>query len=203
MKNLKDTILTLVFLVFICSCSSIGTRSFSLEMQPTVHLPKTFTSENILTTHMGMKSDDVLKMYGEPKNISQSVCGNEKNGGRWNCTTWEYGKSPYDNSSFTFSEKDGVLLVNSFDIERTESVLPETFTTENVMKLHQGISHRTVLDLFGPPRNVRQSVCGSATGKPWICTTWEYGNPPYANARFTFTLGENSMLLNDFNVERE
>lgn len=195
----KGSALSFALGFLVCSCSSLETMSSN----SVGHLPSTFTSENLLTTHIGMKSEEIQKMYGDPKNISKSVCGSKTAGGRWNCITWEYGKSPYDNATFTFAEKEGSVRLNSFDIERRESDLPETFTTENVMKVQQGMSHRKILDLFGPPRNVGQTVCGTATAKPWICTTWEYGNSPYANARFTFTLGENSMLLNDFKVERE
>ncbi len=95
------------------------------------------------------------------------------------------------------------MVINNFDIERSESTLPKSFTTENIMKLHQGMSHRQVFELFGAPRNISQSVCGGATGKPWICIAWEYGNSPYDNARFTFSFGKDSLILNDFKVERD
>ncbi len=118
----------------------------------------------------------------------------------YNMGVWKF---PYDNASFTFREKNNVLLLNSFDIERVESDLPKSFSTANVMKVKHGMSHNEVYKIFGPPRNVSQSVCGGATPQPWVCTKWEYGNSPYANANFTFSLGEKSMLLNDFKVKRD
>lgn len=186
------------------SCNSLQTGSdISLQAEANNSLPSTFSDVNILTTHIGMKSEDVLKRYGEPRNISQSICGGSTPGGSWTCTTWEYGKFPYAHAKFTFAEDKESLVINDFDIERSKESLPESFTTENIMKVKQGISHPEIFELFGAPRNVRQSTCGAGIGEPWICTTWEYGNPPYANARFTFSLGEDTMLLNDFKIERD
>ncbi len=34
-----------------------------------------------MITHIGMTSDEVLKLYGKPKSISQSVCGSAQVGG--------------------------------------------------------------------------------------------------------------------------
>ena len=83
------------------------------------------------------------------------------------------------------------------------STLPGTFTTEKVMKIHQGMSSDEIISMFGTPRNVSQSVCGSNTGSPWTCTTWEYGQFPYDRASFTFS-GDNpkSLKLNNFDIDR-
>jgi hypothetical protein len=45
------------------------------------------------------------------------------------------------------------------------------FSSENVLKVHQGMSSKKVLEMFGAPKNVSQSVCGGSVGKPWACTT--------------------------------
>lgn len=198
----QQTLVALFFGLFMSSCSTFEHEGAS-ESKTTSYLPKTFTSENLITTHIGMTSDEVIKRYGEPKDISQTVCGSEEVGGTWTCTTWKYGNPPYDNASFTFGEEGGALVINNFDIDRVESDLPKTFSTQNIMKVKQGMGRIEILQTFGYPRNVSQSICGSATKSPWVCTTWEYGNPPYANARFTFSLGEDSMLLNDFMVDRD
>lgn len=79
-------------------------------------LPSSFTTENIMKVHQGMSSNEILKLFGEPKNISSSVCGKPPN--QWNCTTWEYGKSPYGTASFTFSGEHGSYLLNNFRIDR-------------------------------------------------------------------------------------
>jgi hypothetical protein len=74
------------------------------------------------------------------------------------------------------------------------------FTTENVMKVHSGMGSNEILKMFGAPKNVSQSVCGAAVGKPWTCTTWEYGERSYDWASFTFAGHSGSLVLNDFNV---
>ena len=77
------------------------------------------------------------------------------------------------------------------------------FTTENIMKVHQGMSSNKILEMFGAPKNVSQSVCGASAGKPWTCTTWEYGEIPYAWASFTFSGDSGSLILNNFDVHRK
>jgi len=77
------------------------------------------------------------------------------------------------------------------------------FTTENVMKVHHGMSSNKILELFGAPKNVNQSVCGASVGKPWTCTTWEYGEIPYEWATFTFAGDGGSLTLNNFDVHRQ
>ena len=77
------------------------------------------------------------------------------------------------------------------------------FTTEKIMKVHQGIGSNKILEMFGAPKNVSQSVCGASVGKPWTCTTWEYGEAPFEWAVFTFTGGSGSLVLNNFDVHRK
>ena len=84
------------------------------------------------------------------------------------------------------------------------SALPGSFTTENVMKVHQGMRSSVILKMFGPPKNVRQAICGGSTDHTWTCTTWEYGRSPYDYASFTFSGDDpDDLKLNDFKVERE
>jgi len=77
------------------------------------------------------------------------------------------------------------------------------FTSENVLKVHQGMSSKKILEMFGAPKNVSQAVCGASVGKPWACTTWEYGDVPYEWASFTFSGGSGSLILNSFDVHRK
>lgn len=76
------------------------------------------------------------------------------------------------------------------------------FTTEKIMKVHQGISSEKILEMFGAPKNISQGVCGASVGKPWTCTTWEYGEIPYEWATFTFFGNNSSLQLNNFDVHR-
>jgi hypothetical protein len=76
------------------------------------------------------------------------------------------------------------------------------FTTENIMKVHQGMGSNEILEMFGAPKNVSQSVCGASVGTPWTCTTWEYGQVPYDWASFTFAGDSDSLILNNFNVHK-
>jgi hypothetical protein len=76
------------------------------------------------------------------------------------------------------------------------------FTTENIMKVHPGMSSKEILQMFGAPKNVSQSVCGASVGKPWTCTTSEYGAFPDDWATFTFAGDSRTSTLNNFDVHR-
>lgn len=78
-----------------------------------------------------------------------------------------------------------------------------TFPTEKVMKVHQGMSSKEIVSMFGTPKNVSQAVCGSDTGKPWTCTTWQYGEYGYGDrASFTFSGEPDNLILNNFSFDR-
>jgi hypothetical protein len=81
------------------------------------------------------------------------------------------------------------------------SALPSGFTSENLMKVHQGMTSEEVLAMFGEPKSVDVSVCGMPP-KQWNCTTWEYGEFPYDRASFTFSGKHDSLRLNNFSVDR-
>jgi len=80
------------------------------------------------------------------------------------------------------------------------STLPTTFTTENIMKVHQGMSSNEILSFFGKPKNISVSVCGTPPNQ-WTCTTWEYGEFPYDRASFTFSGEHDSLKLNNFKIK--
>jgi len=86
----------------------------SLASCATLH--SKFSTENIMKVHQGMNSDEILALFGEPKNIRVSVCGQPPN--QWTCTTWQYGEFPYDRASFTFSGEHDSLRLNNFDVDR-------------------------------------------------------------------------------------
>ena len=83
------------------------------------------------------------------------------------------------------------------------SALPASFTTENTLKVHQGMSSGEILALFGTPKSVRSAVCGGSTDATWTCTTWKYGDFPYDNASFTFSGNHGSYKLNNFDIDRD
>jgi hypothetical protein len=82
------------------------------------------------------------------------------------------------------------------------TTLSSRFSTENIMKVHQGMSSEEILTLFGEPKNVSAAVCGRPPDQ-WTCTTWEYGEFPYARASFTFSGEHDSLKLNNFKVDRD
>ena len=82
------------------------------------------------------------------------------------------------------------------------STLPLRFTTENIMKVYQGMSSDEILTLFGEPKSISVNVCGVAPNQ-WTCTTWEYGEFPYDSASFTFSGTHDSLKLNNFEVDRD
>ncbi len=84
------------------------------------------------------------------------------------------------------------------------STLPMSFTSDNIMKVHQGMSSSEVLTMFGKPKSVTQTTCGGSTGKPWACTVWGYGEFPYDRATFMFS-GDtpDSLILNNFEINKK
>ena len=88
----------------------------SLSLSSCSTLPLTFSTENIMKVHQGMSSNEILTLFGKPKNIDVSVCGTPPN--QWTCTTWKYGEFPYDRASFTFSGEHDSLILNNFSVDR-------------------------------------------------------------------------------------
>lgn len=98
-----------------------------------------------------------------------------------------------------------LVMISSFALLtgcETLSLAPSRFTTENIMKTHQGMSSDDVLKMYGTPKSVSQAVCGSDTGKAWTCTTWEYGEYGSDRATFTFSGKAETKTLNDFKIDR-
>jgi hypothetical protein len=97
-----------------------------------------------------------------------------------------------------------ILLIISIGFLSACSTLPTSFSTDNIMKVHQGMSSDEILKMFGKPKSVSQAVCGSDTGHAWTCTTWEYGAFPYDRASFTFSGDDpKNLKLNNFKVDRD
>ena len=80
----------------------------------------------------------------------------------------------------------------------------QAFTTENIMKVHHGMSSKEVQKLFGNPKNISQDVCGGNTAQTWTCTRWEYEETYNAAAQFTFS-GDtpDKLILNNFTIDRK
>ena len=104
--------------------------------------------------------------------------------------------------SFTMSSCVTTSATSSATTNKT-SALPASFTTENILKVHQGMSSDEILKLFGKPKSVNSSICGGLRGKSWQCTTWKYGKFPNDNASFTFSGTHGSYKLNDFDINRD
>jgi hypothetical protein len=77
------------------------------------------------------------------------------------------------------------------------------YTADNIMKVHRGMKSDKILEMFGAPKDVSQSICGGAVGTPWACTTWVYRDSLYDGASFTFSGESGSLVLNDFNIHRK
>ena len=82
------------------------------------------------------------------------------------------------------------------------SALPSEFTSENIMKVHQGMSSDEILTLFGEPKSIEVTTCGPFLGK-WNCTIWSYGDYPYDHASFYFRGEHDSLILNNFDIDRD
>jgi hypothetical protein len=102
------TFITLSFLglavLSLSACSAVPTS------------PSAFANENIMKVHQGMSSNEILAMFGEPKDIAVAVCGMPPN--QWNCTTWEYEGFFDERASFTFAGEHDSLILNNFNVDR-------------------------------------------------------------------------------------
>jgi hypothetical protein len=99
---------------FVC-CATVC--AIALSLSGCVTLPTSFTTENVMKVHKGIGSNEILKLFCAPKNVSQAVCG-ASTGKPWTCTTWGYGEFPYDRASFTFAADSGSLVLNNFDVHK-------------------------------------------------------------------------------------
>ena len=109
---------TLLMSLLLASCENMPRETMPCETVAvsTSALPSSFTTENIMKIHQGMRSGEILQLFGEPKSISSAVCGRAPN--QWRCTTWKYGEFPYDRASFTFSGEPGSYILNNFQVDR-------------------------------------------------------------------------------------
>ena len=82
------------------------------------------------------------------------------------------------------------------------SSLPNTFSSKNIMKVHQGMSADEILTLFGQPKDVDVSICYRVPEQS-TCTTWKYGEIPHGHASFTFSGDHNNLILKQFFIERD
>lgn len=89
---------------------------FSFPLISCSTLSSSFTTENIMKVRQGMSSDEILKLFGEPKSVRSAVCGREPN--QWICTTWEYAEFPHERAYFRFSGKPGHYMLNDFEVKR-------------------------------------------------------------------------------------
>jgi outer membrane protein assembly factor BamE (lipoprotein component of BamABCDE complex) len=200
-KRCSAIVLIILMMACLGSCVTDPSTNLRTGAESSGYLPAGFSTENIMKVNSELTSEDVHRLFGSPKSISQAICGGAI-GRTWSCTTWEYGEFPYDKASFTFAPASRKLRINSFEIHRQGIALPDSFSTENMMKVHQGMSHKEILNMFGNPVSVSQAVCGGRSGRIWICTSWEYGDFPYSTARFTFSGKGEKLMLNDFEINR-
>lgn len=97
-----------------------------------------------------------------------------------------------------------VLTLSSCAEMNSQSTTSNTFSTQNVMKVHIGMSSKEIIDLFGEPKSISQSICGASTGHPWSCINWEYGKYPDDRATFTFdATNPDKVILNNFKIDRK
>ena len=69
------------------------------------------------------------------------------------------------------------------------------FTSENIMKVRQGMSSNEILAMFGEPKSVDVDS---------YSTTWRYTyeEMPFFRARFRFSGEHDSLTLDDFSIDR-
>jgi len=100
--NHKTLIISL-FTIILSGCQTLSS------------LPQSFTTKNIMEIKTHMSSESILETFGNPINVSSTVCGKEE---KWNCTTWTYGEYSSGYASFTFYHENNKLFLNHFNIDR-------------------------------------------------------------------------------------
>ena len=80
--------------------------------------PSSFTEQNIDRLRIGMTASEVKVMFGAPNEVSTGVCGGATSSGAWICETWKYRTRSYRTNNFTFSVKQDVKTLNSWDVTR-------------------------------------------------------------------------------------
>lgn len=80
---------------------------------------------------------------------------------------------------------------------------PSPFNSKNVMRLKVGIHSDMVIKMFGPPKSISVSTCGTDTGSPWTCTLWKYSEYCYISESkcFNFYKENNELYLNDWHID--
>lgn len=74
------------------------------------------------------------------------------------------------------------------------------FSTENILKVREGMLEEEIVALFGYPDNVRSMTC-SLRNK---CKAWEYEQDrPRVRAMFVFENVGNSWVIDDFSIRRD
>ena len=103
-------------LIFVCLISLIFASCTTAELN-SLTFNSRFPTEKVMKLESGMSSDKIVEMFGNPDDVSISMCG--KNHGKpWRCTFWEYGEYGSGYASFIFQKIDGKLILNSFDVDR-------------------------------------------------------------------------------------
>jgi len=98
-----------------------------------------------------------------------------------------------------------ILGCSTLDKKTSDAItseLPNTFTNENILNTHEGMTSDLIMKMYGAPKKVSQDVCGAKYGSPWSCITWEYGQFPYDRASFTFNGDGAEPVINNFEIVR-
>ena len=69
-----------------------------------------------------------------------------------------------------------LVKVSIISLVLLSSCYASKFTSDNVLKLRVGMTSNEVIEIFGKPIKTEATTCGSATGKPWGCIFWYYGD---------------------------
>tara|TARA_R110002073_G_scaffold336545_1_gene535019 strand:- start:1448 stop:1783 length:336 start_codon:yes stop_codon:yes gene_type:complete len=93
-----------------------------------------------------------------------------------------------------------LLLLSGCETSAQFTKASSSFSTENVLKIKEGMTQEAVVALFGYPNNVRSMTC-SLKNK---CKAWEYEqDAPRVRARFVFENVGDSWIVEDFDIQRD
>lgn len=76
-----------------------------------------FTMENIERLRVGMPSEEVKVLLGNPSEIDRRTCGTSTET-PWSCEMWNYKKSNYKTDRLTFQIVGDTKLLNNWSVSR-------------------------------------------------------------------------------------
>ena len=88
----RDRQLTLRFLALLVALGALTTQAGCATLRHPVRHPE-FTSDRVLGLRVGLTTDEVIALFGQPDRTEATTCGSQS-GSPWQCLIWEWDLGP-------------------------------------------------------------------------------------------------------------